>query len=99
VANHTVAADEVGAYNKQLAAATADKVTFGGDVDQVEVFGDGTAAIYFTVDKTVPVVEGAHTYELPNGLPSSRVVSVPTAGDTEVRLISAGTPHYSVNRG
>lgn len=98
MANYTVADDEVGAYNNQLTASAVDKVTFDDDLDQVEVFGDGSAAIYFTVDQTDPTVEGAHAYELPAGFPSSRVVTVPTAGKTEVRLISAGTPHYSVNR-
>lgn len=94
--DYAVAADEVGVYQKTLVADTVDKVTIDRDCERVEVYGDGTAAIYFTVDKTVPTVEGAHTYELP-ALPASRTVVVPTSGDTEVRLISAGTPKYSVS--
>lgn len=97
MASTNLAAGDHGAYGHTLVANTADTITFGRDLDRVEVYSDGTAALYFTVDGTVPVVGASSTWELPAGAALSRDVAVPTSGHTVVRLISAGTPRYSVS--
>lgn len=97
MATYTVAAGEIGVYAKTLAANTVDTVTISRQHDPVEVWTDGTAAVYFTVDGSAPTVGGNTTYEVPAGSPAVRDgVQVPASGNTVVKLISAGTPKYSV---
>lgn len=100
MASYTIAVSERGAYAKTLVASTVDTVTIQRDTRSVEVTNlDGAAAIYFTVDGTTPTVAGASTYELP-AVPSSREVPAPKVEDaTVVKLISSGTPSYSVAAG
>jgi hypothetical protein len=97
----TMAATDVGLYAKTLAASTEDRVTVNrsrsGDAIAVTVISDGAAALYFTTDGTAAVVAAVNTYELPAGVVSRLSVLLPV-GVTEVRLISAGTPKYSVSR-
>lgn len=98
MAAHTVAAGQIGVYEVTLTAATVDTVTFDDDVDTVEVLShDGAAAVYFTVDGSTPTVAGKGCWMLPAAA-SSATVDVGTAGDTVVKLISAGTPKVSISR-
>jgi hypothetical protein len=94
---YNLAAGERGAYAKTLTAATVDTVTFLQDVGSVEVYGDGTSAIYFTIDGTVPTVAGGAMYELPAGGPSVRTITASGGTAPVVKLISSGTPKYSVS--
>lgn len=96
MAAYTLVAGERGAYAKSLAAGVVDTVTFAQDVSVLEVWGDGTAAVYFTVDGSVPVVGGGGTFELPAGGASVRTVGASGASAPVVKLISGGTPKYSV---
>jgi hypothetical protein len=93
--NTSLAVDEVGAHAITLSASTVDTVTIARDCDQVEVMSDGAAAIYFTVDGSTPTVAGKKAYALPAAV-GARQVTVPTSGSTVVKLISSGTPTYSV---
>jgi len=95
MAAHSVAATEPGIRAKTLTAATVDTVTFDRDCDAVEVYKDGPA-VYFTVDGSTPTVAGNNSYELPGTGEGALEVEVPTSGDTVVKLISSGTPTYSV---
>lgn len=97
MASYEVAERKIGAYVKTLAATTVDTVTFNDDCESVEVRSNGAAAIYYTVDGSTPTVGGSNCYELP-AIPSARAVGVPTAGKTVVKLISPGTPEYSVSK-
>jgi hypothetical protein len=97
MASYSVAAGQVGAHAKTLVASTVDTVTFTDDVDEIEVMSDGTSAVYFTVDGSTPAVGGAGTWGLPAS-PAARTVEVRSASGTVVKLISAGTPLYSVAR-
>lgn len=97
MASHSVAANEIGAHNKTLVAATVDTVTFADDLAAVEVFTDGSEDIYFTVDGSTPTVAGANCWFLPTAMSVRRVV-VPASGGTVVKLISSATPTYSVSR-
>ncbi len=98
MASYVVANNEVGAHAKTLVAATVDTVTFTDrDAEVVEVVNiSGADAIYFTTDGAAPIVAGNGTYFLP-ALTSTREVGIPTAGTTVIKLISAGTPSYSVS--
>ena len=96
MADYTVNSKERGALAKQLVANTIDTVIFVYAVGKLEVYSTGEAPIYFTVDGSIPTVAGSNTYELPSSQ-SAREVSVPSASDV-VKLISSGTPKYSVSR-
>jgi hypothetical protein len=80
--------------HQTLVAATPDQVTLPSGYPNVEVTNrDSTAVIYFTVDGTVPVSAADGTYVV---MPLSALrINFPT-GATVVKLISAGTPAYSV---
>lgn len=92
----TTANGEVAAHDKTMVAATADSVTFDSREGAVQVISDGTADIYFTTDNSAPTVAGPKTYRLPAG-ERTRTVT-PVFVPTVIKLISSGTPHYSVQR-
>lgn len=84
-------------HAKTLVADTVDTVTLSRHAKSVEVLShDGAAAIYFTVDGSTPTVAGANTYALPVGIGGLEVDLEDNQPPTEVKLISAGTPLYSV---
>jgi hypothetical protein len=89
----------VQARHGTLVAATVTTVTLGtakADSEQVEVLNrDGAAEIYFTVDGTTPTVAGDDTEMLPASIGSVRVIAS-TSGQAVVKLISSGTPKYTV---
>lgn len=109
MATYTVPNGHIGAHAKTLVAATVDTVTFAlGSTGtpgwarmpkQVEILTDGTADIYVTVDGSTPTVAGTATYRVP-ALPGATVIDLNDSQTTavEVKLISAGTPTYSVSR-
>jgi hypothetical protein len=98
MATYTLSAGQRGAYAKTLVASTVDTVDLDGSASTVEVVTDGTAAVYFTVDGTTPTVAGATTYEVPltGGYTAREVHGHPQID--AVKLISAGTPKYSVTQ-
>lgn len=97
MATHNVASGKIGAYELTLTANTVDTVEFATNLANVEVFGDGTAAIYFTLDSgATPTVGGADCFVIPPGGPSSLVLPSRENSATVVKLISAGTPAYYV---
>jgi hypothetical protein len=60
------------------------------------VLTDGTAPVYFTTNGTTPTISGGACYKIPQaGAPSALQVDSQDPF-TEVQLISAGTPTYSV---
>lgn len=82
--------------HRTLVASTVDRLTFGSNFVQVEVVNrDGAAEIYFTVDGTDPTVGGTNTHVLPAAI-GAVVVAASKRATTVVRLISSGTPAYSV---
>lgn len=96
MADYPVAEDEIGVWEKTMAAG-GDSVTFDRDCDEVRVTNvDGAAAIHYTVDGSAVVVGGNATYWVPATAGASRVTPVPTSGDTVVKLDSSGTPIISV---
>lgn len=97
MSKYAVAKTEVGVYEKTLVANTVDAVEFGANLSAVEVVKeDEGAAIYFTVDGGDPTVKGQACYQMPAGVMSVRVVLSKTNPATAVKLISSGTPKYSV---
>lgn len=55
---------------------------------------DGAAEIYFRLDGVDPEVEGDNNYVVPAAIGAYAVVGV--AGTVTVKLISSGTPKFSV---
>jgi len=96
MASYAVADDEV-AKHATLVASTVDTVTFDPDPEYVEVASrDGAAEIYFTTDGSTPTVGGQNCYVVP-AFPSARTARHGATGGA-VKLISSGTPAYSVTR-
>lgn len=84
-------------HAKTLVAATVDTVTLSRPCRQVEVLShDGAAAIYFTVDDSTPTVAGGNTFALPATPCALEVDTADNQPPTVVKLISSGTPTYSV---
>ena len=77
-----------------LVAATVATVTLDSDHSNVEILNRGTDEIFFTVDGAAPTVDGNDVEIVPGG--SALQVAAPKKGATVVRLISTGTPKYSV---
>lgn len=79
-----------------LTADTVDTVTIVPDADEIEVVNvDGAAAVYFTVGGATPTVEGNDCEVVPGAIGVLRVAT-PGEAPYTVKLISTGTPKYSV---
>lgn len=86
-----------------LTAATVATVSVGADVvdnwkaaTTIEVLNrSGSAEIFFTLDGSAPTVAGPNTYIVPAAI-GSVMVDVTLDGPVTVKLISTGTPTYSV---
>jgi hypothetical protein len=110
MSNYTVPPGNVGVHKKTLAPGVIDTVTFAlGDPGtpgwnkvprRVEILTDGVDEVYATTDGSAPTVAGGNTYRLPSaGGLVAVVVSVDSAsGAAVVKLISSGSPVYSVSR-
>lgn len=83
--------------NGTLTATVVESIDMGVDVGEVDVLNvDGADAIYVRVDGTDPAVGADDSYAIPAVAGAAITIPVRTDGNTEVRLISAGTPAYSV---
>lgn len=110
MASYTVPNGHIGAHEKTLVASTVDTVTFAlGSTGTpgwarmpkaVEVLTDGVDDIYVTVDGSVPTVAGSACYRVP-AFPGATIIDVRDTNPNDevvVKLISGGTPMYSVSR-
>lgn len=83
-----------------LTAATVATVTFAADYRVVMVThrsSSDTNPIYFTVDGSTPTVAGDDTFVcMPGGWRSVASQNDNSDGSTVIKLISTGTPAYSV---
>jgi hypothetical protein len=77
-----------------LTANTVDTVTLASDFNAVEVLNRGTTELYFTVDGSMPTVQGNDTLVLTAGAALSATSPLTTA--TVVNLISSAATAYSV---
>lgn len=108
--DYTVPSGHVGVHAKVMVATVVDSVTYAlGSPSSpgwarmplaVEVLSDGAADIYLTVDGSTPTVAGTHCWRIPAMAGSSTFdVRDSVANDAVVvKLVSAGTPTYSVSR-
>jgi hypothetical protein len=87
------------AGSPQYATLVANQVStllFEQGYRRIEVLNvDGTDAVYFRVGQTDPEIGSTGSQVLPAAI-CALELDVTTAGPTEVRLISAGTPLVSV---
>lgn len=114
MASYSISNLEIGAHAKTLVANTVDTVTFAnGDPNagpgwsgrprEIEILSNGSADIYVVMGDAPadPTVAGASCWRIP-ALPGSTILPTPqevTKGAAlVVKLISAGTPTYSVAR-
>lgn len=81
-----------------LTANTVDTITLDSDYISVEILNrDGTAEIYATVDTTTPpTVGGTNCEVLPAAIGSLTLDASGYGSPTTVKLISSGTPAYTV---
>jgi hypothetical protein len=79
-----------------LAADEVTSVTLIENTVGVEVLNrDGVAEIFFTIDGSTPTVEGDDCHCLPAAI-GALIVNSPKTVDV-VKLISTGTPKYTVS--
>lgn len=81
------------AANTAETVTLTDLATKRGEIEVVN--RDGAAAIFFTTDGTAPTVNGDDCWVLPAAI-GSFIVKSPADAAAVVKLISAGTPQYSV---
>lgn len=97
MAQHTVAAGDKAIHGISLVAATQDEVDFTDSLTAVEIVNlSGSSEIYVTVDGTNATVGGANTIVLPAAIGSLRLEVPRRTQGAVVKLISPGTPRYSV---
>jgi hypothetical protein len=85
------------AYHGTLVAGTVDTITLPAAARTVEVVNrNGAAEIYFTVDGGTPTVAGNDTQVVTAGAGAALEYPSEDNTTTVVRLISSGTPTYSV---
>lgn len=85
------------AKHATLSASTVDTVTFSDNVQAIEVVNrSGSAEIFFRLDGTSPTVAGDECYVLPAAAGAALRLGSQGEGTDQVKLISSGTPTYSV---
>jgi len=98
MAEYEVERGGVGLHEKTLTPNEVDVVHFAQNFSRVEVYSDGTAPLYVTVDAGAPSVGGSDAWFLP-AEPSVRVMPSKENVATSVRLISSGAVTYSISKG
>ncbi len=111
MAEYTVPAGHIGVHEKTAVAGVVDTVTFEvGSASapgwarrlprQVEILTDGAADMYVTVDGSTPVAAATDCHRVPAAAGATVIdVQDDDARDAVVvKLISSGTPVYSVSR-
>lgn len=98
MADYSVPAADIGVHLKKMTANQIDKVTFvGRDLSEVEVLTDGASDIFVRIGTGDPTVAGGNCWRIPAAM-GNAIIPVDTSGDTVVKMVSAGTPTYSVSR-
>jgi hypothetical protein len=77
-----------------LTANTVATVALPIDADTVEVVNRGDADIFFTINGTVPTVDGNDVEIVTAG--TALEIDRRAAGNVTVKLVSTGTPDYTV---
>lgn len=95
MASYLIGEDKLAVHDKTLVASTVDTVTFFDAPREVEILSDGAAKIYVTTNGVTPTVGGDVTRILPAS-PCARTIRMESG--KAVKLISVGTPTYSVTR-
>lgn len=84
-------------YHGQLEADTIDTITLASGPSVYEILAtDASARIDYTTDGSDPVVGGSPTGRCIPPTYAVDIVYVPSDGSGVIKLISAGTPTYSI---
>lgn len=99
MASHEIAEGAIACNAQTLTANTVDTVTIKGDIKRLRIINAvGPEPIYRTVNGEVPTVGGSNAEELPAGsVLEDDSYDSSTEGQVVVKLISEGTPTYSVS--
>lgn len=96
MATYTLNPGDIGTYARVLVGGVVDTVIFPGVVTDVEIYTSGGSTIYVSLDGTDPTTGGGKTLMIPSQQ-GKRTLRIPNRNDaTVVKLISTGTPTYSV---
>lgn len=94
----SVAAAEVGVHEITVSPDAETVVTFGRDLDSVDVISlDGGGTVYYTLDNFPAALRSRRAYVLPGAGVDTRTPR--TAGGTVVRLIASADTLVSVQDG
>lgn len=94
--NVIVPTGAVGSPAFTLTPNEVSTVTFEDDAVEVEVYSDGTAAVWWTCDGGTPAVDDLSSYYLPSTGTDTREPR--TAGGTVVRCVSTGATLVRIAR-
>jgi hypothetical protein len=85
-------------WHGQLAANTVDTIIMSKAWSALQVINvDGASRIDYTFDGTTPAVGGTATGRvLPAAIGADQAAGFRTDQPITIKLISAGTPHYSI---
>jgi hypothetical protein len=97
MADHEVSATGVGSPLITLSAGVETSVEFARDLTLVEVISNGGGALWYTLDGSVPAVDGETSFYIPTGGGVDR--RDPVGATSLVRLISDSAPTVRVQRG
>lgn len=98
MATRSIATGDVGTAAFTLVASTVDTINFDTAGVKFELYSDGAAEVWYTLDGSTPAVDGADSYYLPAAPCMKELRDTDVAGNAVLKLISAGTPRCRVQR-
>lgn len=83
-------------WHSTLSGSVVDTVVLGSAWDTIQIMNrSGTSEIYYTVDGSTPTIGGVNTRVLPASI-CADAPPIPEGTPVTVKLLSSGTPTYSV---
>lgn len=99
MASYEIATDETAEWGKVVGAATVDTITITRNREEIRVTKEdsGTDELWVTFDGSTPAANGPKSHRI-RGVQYAAIVHRPRGGSGTdvVKVISAGTPTYSV---
>lgn len=95
---YPVTHNQIGVNTKSTSAGFTDEIDFADDLNAVEVFTNGAADAYVTVDGSAPAAGANNSWHIPAGAPNGRIIPVKSQGPTVVKVFCAAVIVYGVCR-